>query len=212
MTNENLLNQITSWAEPYHMDYLDMLKTINQIVLQKQVVLSDNIFYSSVSELSDHPDHHLRNCRRIFALFANSCEQILEQGFDAGYNAMLALTANDKLRYISTDVVATGFSQDCFVCLKQKFGSRLEYHTGPGVTNNLVLSDKKTGFVINGSYNEQMVKHVETVLRWGRSGDLVIFNNLLTPEQSYVVCWAQMQASLVPMFYNADKQMVFFIK
>lgn len=212
MTNIQVINQITSWAEPYHMDYLENLKSINQIVTDNQFYLPANIFYHATSELDDHPDATLRDCRRSFALFAHSCDVIVEQGFNAGHNAMLALTVNDQLSYISTDAITNTVSRACYHYLKNSFGLRLEYHIGPDATDKLILPDKKTGFVIEGSYNECMVKHTETVKRLGRSGDLVMFNNLYTPEQAYVVCWAQMQMNLVPMFYNADKQMVFFLR
>ena len=140
MTNIQVINQITSWAEPYHMDYLENLKSINQIVTDNQFYLPANIFYHATSELDDHPDATLRDCRRSFALFAHSCDVIVEQGFNAGHNAMLALTVNDQLSYISTDAITNTVSRACYHYLKNSFGLRLEYHIGPETWSCSIIS------------------------------------------------------------------------
>jgi len=142
--------------DPMYDEYLPHLHELLKIIKEIGEPLEGNIFYQ---HLDPNPSEELIEQflpkRAALAMFAMAHNNIVEIGFNAGFSALLMLTANSKLNLSCVDICEHKYTEPCFDYLASVFPGRVTLIKGDStqVLAEVLQGNKDlTGYIIDGGH------------------------------------------------------------
>ena len=143
--------------DPYVADYHDDLINLIEIIKNIGKPLEGSVFFDNHEE-NLNPENLSNNFlrkRRTLGLLANTNNNFLEIGFNAGFSSLLLLTANPNLSLLSFDICMHEYTIPCFSYLKSRFGSRINLINGNSLETlppALAQNNNFDVFIIDGGH------------------------------------------------------------
>lgn len=184
--NKNLKISKLLSEEPFYDEYQDTLLELNKIIDQSGEPLEGNIFYDHHQSNLEHLCSKYNHKRTTLAIVANTFNNILEIGFNAGHSALLMLTANKDLHLTCVDLCEHSYTKPCFDILKNKFENRIQLIESHSLSSFPLLENKiKTidMFIIDGGHSVEIAENdLLNVLAHGTKGSAILFDDAHVPE------------------------------
>ena len=168
--------------EMFFEEYKDHLDELLKIIKDVGEPLEGNIFYQ---HLESNPGHDLIERflpkRAALGMFAMAHDDIMEVGFNAGFSALLMLTANPNLQLTSVDICTHQYTMPCYEYLMNAFPGRATLVKGDS-TNVLpsVLQNNKvfTGYIIDGGHGLEVAEQdLRNVLQYANKDAVLCFDD-----------------------------------
>ena len=186
--NDELLDIINNdqFTEPIFDKYKETLLELNAIIDETSEALEGNIMYLDKSPRWTRKLHdEFMKKRRNYAIFATTCDAIVEIGFNAGHSALLGLSANETLIYRGVDANNHQYTASCYKYLKECFGNRIDVTFAQSenampqiLTTYPELNELKVGWVIDGGHGAVTAcTDLENVLNAAKLGDVIMFDD-----------------------------------
>ena len=168
--------------EPFKEQYLPHLRALNEIIKGVGEPLEGNIFYANGEpNPGDTLIDVFRPKRRALATFSIMHSSIFEIGFNSGFSALLALTANPKLRITSADICMHKYTVPCFEYLKSVFGDRINLIEGNSLVAaplHLSQDNSYTAYHIDGAHDIPTAEaDLNNVIRYAKKGSILCFDD-----------------------------------
>ncbi len=172
--------------EPGYDEYIKLLPRLNKICYNNGGNLEGNLFYASAPdfeyELCPPPEPRFRKKRRDFAGYVMGGSNMLEIGFNAGHSALLALCANQHLKYSGVDYGNHPYTVPCFNYLKEFFGSRISLRIGDSRDVIPTISPSEMNefdlFHIDGGHSfEVCYKDLSNIISVAKSGSVILLDD-----------------------------------
>lgn len=162
--------------------YLPHLQELLKIIKAVGEPLEGNIFYQ---HLHPNPDEHLLDQflpkRAALAMFAMAHNNMVEIGFNAGFSALLMLTANPNLKLTSVDICEHKYTEPCFDYLASVFPGRITLVKGDStqVLEDVLQNDKAlTGYIIDGGHGLGVAEtDLRNVIQYANKNAVLCFDD-----------------------------------
>ena len=190
--------------EPMYEMYLPHLQELLKIIKAVGEPLEGNIFYQ---HLHPNPDEHLLDQflpkRAALAMFAMAHNNMVEIGFNAGFSALLMLTANPNLKLTSVDICEHKYTEPCFDYLASVFPGRITLVKGDStqVLADVLQNDKAlTGYIIDGGHGLGVAEtDLRNVIQYANNNAVLCFDDSDFVELRLLLNAYMMAGYIVPI-------------
>ena len=194
-----------SKQEVFFDEYKPHLDELLKIVKAQGEPLEGNIFYT----------HHMQNPgdvlvknylpkRLSLAAFAMAHNNIMEIGFNAGFSALLMLTANPNLHLVYVDICEHSYTLPCYDYLYSVFGNRIQLVQGDStkvLVNALTIYPQITGYIIDGGHSLPVAEQdLQNVLQYANKNAVLCFDDSDFPELRLMLDIYMMAGHLTPIW------------
>ncbi len=189
------------FVEEYKDDLIELIKIIRQI----GAPLEGSIFFNNL-ETDLRPDN-LSSVflvkRRMLALTARANQKILEIGFNAGFSALLMLTANPELKLVSADICMHAYTLPCFDYLKMRFGDRIDFISGNSLESMPVALSFDNDFdvyIIDGGHGITVAEaDLANIIAKARPDSLILFDDSDWPALRAMLDFYVLARKIIPL-------------
>ena len=190
--------------EPMYEMYLPHLQELLKIIKAVGEPLEGNIFYQ---HLDPNPKEQLLEQflpkRAALAMFAMAHNNIVEIGFNAGFSALLMLTANPNLKLTSVDICEHKYTEPCFDYLASVFPGRITLVKGDStqVLADVLQNDKAlTGYIIDGGHGLSVAEtDLRNVIQYANNNAVLCFDDSDFVELRLLLNAYMMAGYIVPI-------------
>lgn len=191
--------------EMFFEEYKGHLDELLKIIKAIGEPLEGNIFYQ---HLDPNPGHNLAEQflkkRAAIAMFGMAHQNIVEIGFNAGFSALLMLTANPNLKLISVDICEHKYTEPCFDYLASVFPGRISLVKGDStqVLAEVLQSNKDlTGYIIDGGHGLSVAdQDLRNVLQYANPDSVLCFDDSDFMELRLLLNLHMMTGRLLPIW------------
>lgn len=184
--------------------YLPHLQELLKIIKAVGEPLEGNIFYQ---HLDPNPKEQLLEQflpkRAALAMFAMAHNNIVEIGFNAGFSALLMLTANPNLKLTSVDICEHKYTEPCFDYLASVFPGRITLVKGDStqVLADVLQNDKAlTGYIIDGGHGLSVAEtDLRNVIQYANNNAVLCFDDSDFVELRLLLNAYMMAGYIVPI-------------
>jgi hypothetical protein len=206
--------------EPFLNEYTNDLIKLIEIIRNIGKPVEGSIFFNNneTDLRSDNLSDTFKVKRRTLALTAIANNKILEIGFNAGFSALLMLTANPNLRLVSADICMHPYTIPCFEYLKERFGDRLNFIAGNSLESipaALSFYNDYNVYIIDGGHGLSVAEaDLATIIANARPDSLILFDDSDWPELRAMLDFYMLGRKLLPVsdvqgFIHNTNQMFF---
>ncbi len=168
--------------DPMYDEYLLHLQELLKIIKAIGEPLEGNIFYQ---HHEPNPGEQLLDKfvdkRAALAMFGMAHNNIVEIGFNAGFSALLMLTANPNLKLTSVDICEHKYTEPCFDYLASVFPGRVNLVRGDStqVLAEVLQGNKDlTGYIIDGGHGLQVAEtDLQNVIKYSNPHAVLCFDD-----------------------------------
>ena len=168
--------------EMFFEEYRPHLDALLNIIKDIGEPLEGNIFYK---HLDPNPGHQLVERflpkRAALAMFAMAHQDIVEVGFNAGFSALLTLTANPNLKLTSVDICEHQYTMPCYEYLMNAFPGRISLVKGDSrqVLASVLKNDKDlTGYIIDGGHGIDVAEEdLRNIIQFANKDAVLCFDD-----------------------------------
>ena len=186
-------------------EYKDDLLNLIDIIKRIGKPLEGSVFFNNL-ETNLSPDNlsesFLRK-RRTLALLAKSNSKFVEIGFNAGFSALLLLTANPNLNLLSIDICMHDYTIPCFEYLKSRFGSRIDFVNGNSLVAlplALAVDNDFDVFIIDGGHGVDVAEaDLCNVISRAPKNSLILFDDSDWPALRVMLNFYVLSGKLNPI-------------
>jgi hypothetical protein len=191
--------------EMFFEEYKGHLDELLKIVKDVGEPLEGNIFYQ---HLEPAPGHDLIERflpkRAALGMFAMAHDDIVEIGFNAGFSALLMLTANPNLRLTSVDICEHQYTMPCYEYLMNAFPGRVTLVKGDStaVLGHVLQTNKElTGYIIDGGHGVGIAEQdLRNVIQYANKDAVLCFDDSDFVELRLMLNLYMMSGHLVPVW------------
>ena len=168
--------------DPMYDEYLPHLHELLKIIKAIGDPQEGNNFYQ---HLEPNPGEKLIEQflpkRAALAMFAMAHNNIVEIGFNAGFSALLMLTANPKLNLSCVDICEHKYTEPCFDYLASVFPERVTLTKGDStqVLAEVLQGNKDlTGYIIDGGHGLGVAEtDLQNVIKYSNPHAVLCFDD-----------------------------------
>jgi hypothetical protein len=190
--------------EPMYDQYLPNLQELLKIIKAIGEPLEGNIFYK---HFDPNPGEQLSEKflpkRAALSMFAMAHNNIVEVGFNAGFSALVMLTANPTLKLTSVDICTHKYTEPCFDYLASVFPGRITLVKGNSteVLADVLQNDKAlTGYIIDGGHGLAVAEtDLQNVIQYANSKAVLCFDDSDFVELRLLLNAYMMAGYIVPI-------------
>ena len=186
-------------------EYKEHLVNLLNIVKAVGEPLEGSIFYRHLELNPEHTlDEQFLNKRAALAMFAMAHQNIVEIGFNAGFSALLMLTANPGLKLTCVDICEHKYVEPCFGYIESAFPGRITLVKGDStkVLAEVLQSNKDlTGYIIDGGHGLAVAdQDLQNVIQYANPDSVLCFDDSDFTELRLLLNLHMMTGRLLPIW------------
>jgi predicted O-methyltransferase YrrM len=206
--------------DPFLDQYQQHLNNLLAIISGINEPLEGSVFFRCAGQESSPIDPTLITKRRTLAFLAVTNQNIVEVGFNAGFSALLMLTANPNLKLTYFDICGHEYLSYCYDYLDRAFPGRLSLI--PGDSKNTLpeyLSNNNShdAYIIDGGHGmDNLSNDMQAVLTYANKNSLLLIDDTDFPALRMIVNYYMTRGQLTYLSddlgcLNSTNQMLFLI-